>query len=156
MARKLTVANVVVSIAVSAGIALAAGPRGTVAEAKALLAKAVEHYKSAGRTKALSDFNGGKPPWRDRDLYVVCIASDATIAANGAFPHYAGMPVDVLKDAEGKPLGRTMLRVFSSGKGEGAVHYQMINPVSKKMEPKTMYGEKVGSDVCGVGVYGGG
>lgn len=40
-------------------------------------------------------------------------------------------------------------------KGESSIHDQMINPVTKKMEPKTMYGQKAGSDVCGVGVYGG-
>lgn len=30
---------------------------------------------------------------------------------------------------------------------------EMTSPVSKRTEPRTMYGEKVGSDVCGVGVY---
>src|SRR5262249_50633554 len=48
------------------------GERGTPAEAKAMLEKAVEHYKSVGRTQAFADFNAKKAPFFDRDLYVFC------------------------------------------------------------------------------------
>ena len=39
-----------------------ADARGTLAEAKAMLQKAAEHFKSAGRTQALADFTAGKAP----------------------------------------------------------------------------------------------
>src|SRR5580765_2072610 len=45
------------------------GERGTPDEAKAMLEKAVEHFNSAGRETALSDFTKKKPPFVDRDLY---------------------------------------------------------------------------------------
>lgn len=132
-------------------LAIAAGTRGTPDEAKAMLAKAVAHYKSAGRTQALADFNAGKAPFRDRDLYVFCIGADAITTANGGFPQYVGTSVNILKDAEGKPLGKRL--IDSAAKGSGSVDYSWLNPVTKKIEPKTAYTEKVGSDICGVGAY---
>jgi hypothetical protein len=128
--------------------------RGTPAEAQAMLQKAIAHYKAVGRKQALADFSAGKPPFRDRDLYVVCIAPDRAISANGAFPQYVGTNVDtILKDAAGKPLGGSLLGSVSS-KETGSVSYVMINPLNGQMEPKTIFTVQLSGDVCGVGVYG--
>jgi cytochrome c len=105
-----------------------------------------------GRAKALADFNAGKAPFKDRDLYVVCLAPNNTIAANGQFPKYVGSPVDVLKDAKGKPLGTEILKAGSAKEG-GTVSFVMTNPVSGKMEPKVLFAQKFSDDVCGVGAY---
>lgn len=86
-------------LVVVAGVALPssarAGERGTPAEAKALLQKAVAHYKSVGRNQALSDFTGKKPPFVDRDLYVFCIGPDRTTVASGGFPSLVGTSVEI-------------------------------------------------------------
>jgi hypothetical protein len=129
-----------------------AADRGTPDEAKALLQKAAAHYKSVGRTQALADFNSGKAPFKDRDLYVVCVSSARTVAANGQFPQFVGSPIDVLKDAKGLPLGSEILRAGSE-KGGGTVNYMMTSPVSHKAEPKVLFAQKFGDDVCGVGAY---
>jgi cytochrome c len=134
------------------GTNLFASDRGTPAEAKAMLQKAVAHYKQAGRTQALADFNAKKAPFGDRDLYVVCLSSDHKIIANGGFPQYVGYSADMIKDADGKSVGRQGWEIASS-KGEGAVRYHWINPVSHKMEPKITYFARAGDDVCGVGAY---
>ena len=126
--------------------------RGTQAEAKAMLRKAVDHYNSVGREQALSDFNHKTAPFGDRDLYVVCIGPNDKITANGAFPQYVGSSPDILKDADGKPVGRSIWET-GNNKSEGSVQFQMINPVSRKIEPKTIFVRKVSSDVCGVGAY---
>ena len=131
---------------------LAVSERGSPAEAKAMLQKAVDHYNSVGREQALSDFNHQKEPFGDRDLYVVCIGSNYTLTANGGFPKYVGLSPDILKDAEGKPVGKSIWETGNS-KGEGSVKYMMTNPVSHKIEPKITFVRKVGSDVCGVGAY---
>ena len=126
----------------------------TAAEAQAMLQEAVAHYKAVGRKQALADFSAGKAPFRDRDLYVVCIAPDRVISANGAFPQYVGTNVDtILKDAAGKPLGASILGSVSS-KETGSVSYMMINPLSGQVEPKTIFTVQLSGDVCGVGVYG--
>jgi len=130
----------------------AAGERGTPDEAKAMLKKAVAHYKVVGRKQALADFTAKKSPFADRDLYVFCIGPDRIEVANGGFPSYVGMSADALKDAEGNAVGKAILDVASS-KGEGAVEYLWLNPVSHKTEAKISFVEKVGDDVCGVGAY---
>jgi hypothetical protein len=126
--------------------------RATPGEAKALLQKAAAHYKAVGRDKALADFNNGKPPFKDRDLYVVCIASNSKLSANGQFPKYVGASVDVLKDSKGNPLGTEIVKAGSAKDG-GAVKFMMTNPLNGKIEPKVIFAQKVGDDVCGVGAY---
>lgn len=149
--RKLTLLLLVLFTVASAGTLLAAD-RGTPEQAKAMLQKAVAHYKDVGRKQALADFNGKKAPFGDRDLYVVCIGPNRTIIANGGFPQYVGYPSGMLKDAEGKSVGEQGWAVASK-KGEGTVRYHWINPVTHKMEPKITYFAKAGDDVCGVGAY---
>ncbi len=129
-----------------------ASERGTPAEAQAMLKLAVEHYQTVGRDQALADFNGRKPPFFDRDLYVVCMDSSHIETANGGFPQYVGSSADALMDADGKPLGKTAWDTASTT-AVNSVNYQWLNPVSGQMEPKTLFFQKVGTDVCGVGAY---
>jgi len=143
--------GIVLTIMIGA-IGLQAADRGTPAEAKAMLQKAVEHYKSVGRKQALADFNAKKAPFGDRDLYVVCLGGDHKIIANGGFPQYVGASADLLKDAEGKSVGKAGWDI-ATAKGEGSVSYQWLNPVTHKMEPKITFFQKAGEDVCGVGAY---
>jgi cytochrome c len=128
------------------------GERGTPAEAKAMLEKAVAHYQEVGRVQALADFNGRKAPFFDRDLYVFCIGPNHIITANGGYPQYVGGAPDVLRDAEGKPVAKAILDAVSD-KDEGSVQYRWFNPVSHKIEPKISFVHKLTEDVCGVGAY---
>jgi hypothetical protein len=125
---------------------------GTPAEAKQMLSKAVARYKAAGK-EALTDFNAGKAPFRDRDLYVVCISADHKIAANGAYPMYVGASADDQTDAKGNPVGRALWDAATKN-ANGSLDYPMLNPVSGKLATKTMFYSKVAPDMlCGVGVY---
>lgn len=135
-----------------AAVAKSSGERGTPAEARAMLQKAVDHYNSVGRKQAFADFNDKKAPFGDRDLYVACIGPDHLIVANGGFPSLVGTSADGWKDADGKPLGKQSWEIANS-KGEGSIQYHWTNPVSHKMEPKILFFQKVGEDVCGVGAY---
>ncbi len=138
--------------AIAASMLLFAAARGTPAEAKAMLQKAVAPYQEVGRKQALADFTARKPPFGDRDLYVVCLGPEHTIIANGGFPQYVGASADALKDANGKSVGKPGWDVAST-KGEGSVKYQWVNSVTHKMEPKIAFFQKAGNDVCGVGAY---
>jgi signal transduction histidine kinase len=142
---------VMLAAAITAGPGVFGAERGTPAEAKAMLAKAVAHYQEVGRKQALADFNSKKAPFGDRDLYVFCLGPDRIEVANGGFPSLVGTSADALKDADGKPLGKAIWDAGS--KGEGSVRYRWYNPVSTKMEPKVAFAQKVGDDVCGVGAY---
>src|SRR5258706_9532653 len=144
----LTMASLVLAMGVQAG------ERGTPAEAKAMLDKAVAHYKAVGRKQALADFNAKKAPFSDRDLYVFCIGSDRSMVANGGYPSWGGQSVDGLKDANGKLFGKSLIDAAAPA-GGGSVLYPHINPVSRKPQPKVSFVQKVGQDVCGVGAYKG-
>jgi cytochrome c len=127
--------------------------RGTLAEARAMLQQAADHYKSVGRKQALSDFTAGKAPFRDRDLYVICVAADHTLAASGGFPTYVGTSTDVLVDAKGRQLGKALWDAATKIP-EGSIEYPMINPATGKMESKTTFYTIVADDLlCGVGAY---
>jgi signal transduction histidine kinase len=131
---------------------LCAAERGTPAEARAMLEKAVAHYNEVGRRQALADFNTRKPPFYDRDLYVVCFDSKRTILANGGFPQYVGVSADMLRDAHGNSVGRQGWDVAQKN-GKGDVQYDWINPLTHRTEPKITYFARAGEDVCGVGAY---
>src|SRR5262249_49345229 len=130
-----------------------AATRGTPVEASAMLQKAVQHYKAVGRKEALSDFTAGRAPFHDRDLYVVCIASDHIIVANEGFPNYVVTSADVLVDAKGNPLGKALWDAAAKN-ADGVIKYPMINPATRKMEDKTTFYPKVADDLlCGIGAY---
>jgi hypothetical protein len=117
-----------------------------------MMLKAVDHYNTVGRTKALADFTAMKSPFGDRDLYVVCIGSNHKITANGGFAQYVGVSSDVWKDADGKSLGQAIWNAAWDS-GDGTIEYKWINPVSHLVEHKVGYFKKVGEDICGVGAY---
>jgi cytochrome c len=132
--------------------ALAADVHGSPAEAKAMLQKAVTHYKDVGRTQALADFTAKKAPFGDRDLYVYCIDAKHTLVANGGFPEYVSLSADLVRDADGKSIGKAGWDIASQ-KGEGELHYTWFNPETKLAEPKIAFFARAGEDVCGVGAY---
>ena len=129
-----------------------AADQGTPPEAKAMLAKAIAHYKAVGRKQALADFTAEKAPFADRDLYVFCIGPDRIIVANGGYPSFVGRAADILKDAQGKPLGKALWDA-ALPEGGGSVEYAHINPVSHLPQSKVAFVQKAGEDVCGVGAY---
>jgi len=56
-----------------------------------------------------------------------------------------------MKDAAGKPLGKTL---WDAGiNGAGSVPYEWLTPVSHKAEHKVSFVQKAGDDVCLVGAY---
>ena len=145
---KLTAAGLIFGVVL--GTSAQAAGRGTPGEARAMLEKAVAHYKAVGRKQALADFNAKKAPFSDRDLYVFCIGADRALAANGAYPGLVGQSADVFKDARGRALGKSLVDAAAPS---GSVEYPAINPVSRAVEPKVSFVQKVGEDVCGVGAY---
>ena len=133
-------------------VALFAADRGTPAEAKVMLQHAIAHYKSVGRTQALTDFTAKKPPFGDRDLYVLCISREHIVIANGGFANHVGSRGDAMMDVDGKGVAEAAWEV-TSATGEGMVRYRWLNPATHTMEVKTTFFARVGADVCGVGVY---
>ena len=126
---------------------------GTEAEAKALLAKAIEHYQQVGRKQAFEDFMSKKAPWSDRDLYVVCLDASHVLVANGAYPQYVGTALDTTKALNGKPLGQALWDAATDG-GNETVEWMWMNPMTRKFERKAGFSQKADTDTaCSVGYY---
>ena len=103
-----------------------------------MLQHAVAHYKAVGRKQALADFTAKKPPFSDRDLYVVCISSEHIVVANGGFADHAGTPGDLMKDLDGKGVAEAAWQVTSTT-GEGTVRYRWLNPATRALEIKMTF-----------------
>lgn len=133
----------------------AAAQTGTKAdEVIAFVQKAVAHIGAVGEAKAFADFSNTSGDWVKGELYVFCHRiSDGTNLAHGGNPGLVGKNVSGFKDPDGILVNQ---RIFDKVKAEGKgwVEYKWPSPVTKKVEPKAIYSEKVGADtVCGSGYY---
>ncbi|MBP1749520.1 MAG: histidine kinase [Deltaproteobacteria bacterium] len=122
------------------------------ADAKALIEKGVAFYKANGQDKAFAEFSNPKGQFTKGDLYIFVIDSKGKVFAHGGNPTLVGKNVSELKDADGKFFMKEIIKTATE-KGKGWVDYKWTNPVTKKVEQKTTYVEKVGDYVFGCGVY---
>jgi signal transduction histidine kinase len=129
-----------------------AADQGTAAEAEAMVKKAVAYIKANGPEKAYEEFNTGKS-FKDRDLYVIVYDLNGKNLAQGGNPRLVGKDLIGLKDADGKPIIQ-MFVDLAKAKGKGWVEgYKFLNPVTQKIEGKSMYLERVGDTLVGCGIY---
>lgn len=132
--------------------AWAAEDRGSAEEATALVRRAADYLKANGPKKAYAAFNDQAGQFKDRDLYVFVIDFSGKVLAHGANPKLIDKDLLNLKDADDKLFIRTMIDVAKT-KGQGWVDYKWPNPVSKAIEPKSTYVEKLDDVFIGCGVY---
>lgn len=90
--------------------------------------------------------------FNDRDLYPFIYTLDGTdVVAHGANPAMVGKNLIDLKDQDGKFLIRELSQTAKNG--SGWVDYKWPNPISKLIEAKSSYVERMGDYFVGVGVY---
>ena len=131
---------------------LAADDRGTAAEATALVQRAAEYLKANGPAKSYAAFNDTAGQFKDRDLYVFVMDMNGKMLSHGANAKLIGKDLTNLKDSDDKLFIKTMLDV-AKAKGKGWVDYKWPHPVTKAIEPKSTYVEKVDDLVIGCGIY---
>lgn len=148
--------NFVVAWIASMVFVAAAGAQehGTRDEAKALADTAVAHIKKVGAEKSFEDFTKDKAAWTKKDLYVLVMDLDGIMRAHGANEKLVGKNNLGLRDKNGKEFVKELVATAAS-KGEGWIDYEWVNPVSKKVEPKSTYVERVPGEnlFVGVGIY---
>ena len=125
---------------------------GTAAEAEAMVKKAAAYIKANGKEKAFAEINNSKGPFTDRDLYVVVYDLNGKCLAHGQNPKMAGKDLIDLKDPDGKAFVKERVEMAKS-KEKFWQDYKFPNPLSKKVEPKSMYLEKHGDLMVGCGIY---
>ena len=128
-----------------------ASEKGSQQEATALVKKAVAHIKASGKEKAYADFTSGAQ-FKDRDMYVFVVDFNGVVHAHGANAKLVEKNLLDLKDSDGKYFAREFIQTAKT-KGSGWVDYKWPNPVTKAIEQKTTYVERVDDTLIACGVY---
>ena len=146
------------AVALLAGVSLATAAlaadekRVTPKEAETMVKKGVAYIKANGRDKAMVDITNKKGEFVDRELYLTVYKPDGTALAHGANEKFVGKNMIDLRDADGKEHIRERMEMAKT-KNTFWQDFKFLNPVNKKMEPKSMYCEKADElIVCG-GIY---
>ncbi len=126
----------------------------TAEEAKALVEKAAAYVKANGKEKAVAEFNNPNGQFKKGELYIFGNNFEGICQAHGGNVKLVGQNHIGLKDANDKLFMKEMIEVTKT-KGSGWVNYSWTNPVTKKVQPKTAWVQRVeGSDwFIGCGVY---
>jgi cytochrome c len=151
MKRIITVICLAVFVMAVSHVAFAA-EFGTPAEAEAMVKKAVAEIKTNGKDKAFAEFDNPKGKFVDRDLYITIYDMTGKCLAHGANPKMIGKDLIELRDPDGKFFIKDRIEIAKT-KGGGWQDYKFNNPVTKKIEPKTMYFEKMGDIIVACGAY---
>src|ERR1035437_8122803 len=102
-----------------------------------MVKKAVASIKEQGPDKAYPEFTNKDAKFIDRDLYVVVYQFVGKVLAHGSNPKF------VVKE-----------RVEMAAKQPSFWQdYKFVNPVTKKVEPKEMYCERLENTAVCAGIY---
>jgi len=144
---------------VALALGLAFGPaafakegNATKDDAVATVKKGIAFIKANGKDKGYAEVSNKEGQFVDRDLYLVVYGLDGTVRAHGANGKMIGKNLIDLKDVDGKAFVKERVDLAQS-KGTFWQDYKFTNPVSKKIEPKQMYCEKLDDAVVCGGIY---
>ncbi len=126
--------------------------KATAAEATAMVKKGVAFIKTSGKEKGYAEISTKGGQFSKDDLYLVVYGLDGMVYAHGANEKMIGKNLIGMKDLDGKEFVKERVELAKS-KGTFWQDYKFTNPTTKKVEPKSMYCEKLDDvAVCG-GIY---
>ena len=121
-------------------------------EAVAMVKKAVAAIKSEGAEKTYAEISNPSGKFVDRGLYIVVYGLDGLVLAHGANASRVGTNQIDDKDPDGKAFVKERVELAKQQPSFWQT-YKFMNPVTKKVEPKQMYCERLAETaVCG-GIY---
>lgn len=131
---------------------LAAHAAATSDDATAMVKKGVAFMKSYGKDKGHAEISSKTSQFKKDDLYLVVYGLDGTVHAHGANEKMIGKNLIELKDIDGKLFVKERVEMART-KATFWQDYKFTNPETKKIEPKSMYCEKLDDAVVCGGVY---
>ncbi|MFZ6747705.1 cache domain-containing protein [Undibacterium sp. Ren11W] len=124
---------------------------GTAAEAKSMVQKAITAMKKNGIESTIAEINKRDGQYKDKDLYVVVYSMSGQNLAH-LNPKMVGKDMIELTDVDGKHFIKERIELAKKN-GSAWQDYKFLNPVSKQIEPKSMYIEKFDTVIVGCGIY---
>lgn len=153
MKRKMAVAvSIFISAALATGLAWALAERATTKEAVAMVKKGVAYIKANGKEKGYAEITSKTSQFRDRDLYLVVYGLDGLVWAHGLNEKMVGKVLIDLKDIDGKEFVRERTELGKT-KSSFWQDYKFTDPLTRKVEPKQMYCERLDETVVCGGIY---
>jgi cytochrome c len=139
------------AMAIGPTLAHAAGDRASKAEAEAMVAKGVAAVKAKGDA-AYADITAPSKTFVDRDLYLVVYDNTGKCLAHGQNAKQVGKELMGLKDPDGKEFVKERVELASS-KAKFWQDYKFTDPLTKTVQAKQAYCEKLGNLIICGGVY---
>jgi cytochrome c len=140
-------------LALTPGLVLAADGGATKEQAVSMVKKGVAFIKSTPHEKAYGDISDkANAAFHEQDLYLVVYGLDGTVKAHGANAKMVGRNLIELKDVDGKAFVKERVDMAKT-QSSFWQDYKFTNPENKKIEPKSMYCEKLEDTVVCGGIY---
>ncbi len=136
----------------AAAPACAKDEKATPEQAMAMVRKAAALIRKEGGDKAYPAITNPQGEFVQHDLYITVWGLDGTVRAHGLNRNMVGKNLIDLKDIDGKPFVRERLELARTQSAFWQ-EYQYTHPVTKRIEPKRMYCEKLADSVVCGGVY---
>lgn len=127
-----------------------AGEHATKDEAVAMVKKAVAFWKDNGDDKTFAAITAKQ--YVDRDLYLVVYGLDGVVRAHGANEKMVGRNLMDFKDIDGKAFVKERVELAQKQPSFWQ-DYKFTDPLSKKIEAKESYCERIGQNVLCGGIY---
>ncbi|MDL5034194.1 cache domain-containing protein [Pelomonas sp. APW6] len=124
----------------------------TPEQAVAMVKKGVAYIKANGKQKGYAEITSKTGQFRYEDLYLVVYGLDGVVHAHGANEKMVGRNLIELKDVDGKAFVKERVEMGKS-KPSFWQDYKFTNPENKKVEPKSMYCERLEETVVCGGIY---
>jgi len=146
--------KLVAAVAVLVGMSVSAwgAEFATKDEAVAMVKKAVVFIGQQGADKAYAEFSNKGGQFTDRDLYVVVYGLDGKVLAHGSNAKLIGKDLIDAQDVDGKYFVKERTELARK-QAEFWQDYKFVNPVTKKIEPKQMYCQRLAETAVCAGVY---
>ena len=136
-----------------AGSTWASGDAATADEAVAMVKKGVAYIKANGKDKGFAEITRrDSKEFHDRDLYLAVHKLDGTCVAHGTNEKMVGKNFIEMKDIDGKEYIKERVE-FAKTKPTFWTDYKFPNPLTKKIEAKTSYCERLDDTVVCGGIY---
>ena len=124
----------------------------TSEQATAMVKKGIAFIKISGAEKGYAEITSKTSQFKFEDLYLVVYGLDGMVHAHGANEKMVGRNLIELKDVDGKAFVKERVEM---GKAQVSFwqDYKFTNPENKKIEPKSMYCERLEQTVVCGGIY---